>query len=120
MAEAASVTIPSHQVGDLIIVWAWIESATNPTIPAGWTTITNTTDGTTCSISMGWKIATSSSETSGTWTNATSTGAAVYRGAASVSANFSTGTTGATQTWNAVTLTGNGETARYFFRLLKQ
>ena len=105
-AEAASVTIPAHQVGDLIIVWAWRESTTNPTIPAGWTTITNTTDGTTCSISMGWKIATSSGETSGTWTNATSMGAAVYRGAGGVSANFSTATTGATQTWNAVTLTG--------------
>lgn len=105
--EAATVTIPMHQVGDLIIVWAWRDgSTTNPTIPGGWTTITSTTDGTTCSISMGWKIATSSGETSGTWTNATSTAAAVFRGAGSVSANFSTATTGATQTWNAVTLTG--------------
>lgn len=105
-AESSSVTIPAHQVGDLIIVWAWVESTTNPTIAAGWTTITSTTDGTTCSISMGWKIATSAAETSGTWTGATSMGAAVYRGAYTVSANFSTATTGATQTWNAVTLTG--------------
>ncbi len=106
-AEASSITIPAHQVGDLILIWAWRENTTNATIAAGYTNITNTTDGTTCSISMGWKIATSNAETSGTWTNATSMMVIVYRGARSVSANFSTATTGATQTWNAVTLKGN-------------
>lgn len=105
--EAATVTIPAHQAGDLIIIWAFRDgSTTNPTVAAGYTTITVTTDGTTCSISMGWKIAASNAETSGTWTNATSTAAFVFRGASGVSTNFSTATTGATQTWNAVTLTG--------------
>lgn len=72
-AEAATVTIPSgHQAGDLLIIFAFRDgSATNPTIPAGWTNITNTLDTTSGSASVGWKIAALSSETSGTWTNAT-------------------------------------------------
>lgn len=106
--EAATITIPAHQAGDLIIIWAWRENVTNPTIPANWTNITNTTDGTTCSISMGWRIATTAAETSGTWTNATSTACHVYRGAADVGPNFSTATTGATQTWNALNVAGQG------------
>jgi hypothetical protein len=73
-AEATTVTIPAgHKVGDLLLIFAFRDgSATNPTIPAGWTNVTNTFDGTLTSVSVGWKIATSASETSGTWTNATS------------------------------------------------
>lgn len=81
-SETNSVTIPAgHQAGDLIIISAFRDgSATNPTIPAGWTNITNTSDGTTCSISAGWKFAASGAETSGTWTNATGMLVHVYRG----------------------------------------
>ena len=71
-AEANTVTIPTHDVGHLIVIFAFRDgSTTNPTIPAGWTSITNTLDGTTCSASAAWKIAASAGETSGTWTNAT-------------------------------------------------
>lgn len=81
-AQGATITIPAgHRVGDVIIMFAFRDgSVTNPTIPSGWTNITNTTDGTSCSVSMGWKIATSTSETSGTWTNATGLVCHVYRG----------------------------------------
>lgn len=81
-AEANTVTIPSgHQVGDFLLVFAFRDgSAVNPTVPAGWTTITNTLDTTSGSASVGWKIAASSSETSGTWTNATGLIVLVYRG----------------------------------------
>ncbi len=82
VANATTITIPAgHQVGDLIVIFAFRDgSATNPTIPAGWTSITNTTDGTSCSVSAGWKIAASAAETSGTWTNASGLAVAVYRG----------------------------------------
>lgn len=66
-----SVTMPTHRVGDFLIGFAFRDgSTTNPTIPAGWTNVTNTTDGTLCSLSIGYKVARSSSETSGTWTSA--------------------------------------------------
>ena len=80
-----SVTIPEHKIGDFMIAFAFRDgSTTNPTIgtgsPTAWTSITNTTDGTSCSLSMGWKIAASTSETTGTWTNASRMLVAVYRG----------------------------------------
>ena len=81
-AEATTITIPAgHHQGDIILIAAFRDgNTTNPSVPAGWTTITVTTDGTTCSTSVGWKIATSNSETSGTWTNATGLMCHVYRG----------------------------------------
>lgn len=81
-AEATTVTIPAgHTQGDILLIFAFRNgSVTNPTIPAGWTSITNTTDGTLCSVSIGWKIATSAAETSGTWTNASGLMCHVYRG----------------------------------------
>ena len=107
--EATTVTIPAgHAAGHLMVVWAWRDgSTTNPTVPAGWTTITNTTDGTTCSISMGWKWAVSGAETSGTWTNATSTACHVYRGVDPINpVGAVVGTAGTTSpyTFGAVTL----------------
>lgn len=81
-AEASTVTIPSgHQAGDFMLIFAFRDgSATNPTIPGGWTNKTNTLDGTTCSVSIGYKFATSGAETSGTWTNATHLQCIVFRG----------------------------------------
>lgn len=79
VAEANSISIPTHQAGDVIVIFAFNDgSTTNPSIPSGasWTTITNTLDGSSCSASCAWKIATGSGTTSGTWTNAT--GIAVY------------------------------------------
>jgi len=82
-AEASTVTIPTgHKAGDIILIFAFRDgNVTNPTIPAGWNTITNTLDGTSCSVSIGWKVAQSGSETSGTWTNATHLQTIIYRGA---------------------------------------
>lgn len=80
-AEATSISIPAHQVGDLIIIWAFRDgSVTNPTIGmSGATTLTNASDGTSCSVSAAYKVALSTGETSGTWTNATVIAVAVYR-----------------------------------------
>lgn len=107
-AEANTVTIPSgHQVGDLLLIFAFRDgSATNPTVPAGWTTITNTLDTTSGSASVGWKIATSSSETSGTWTNATGLIVLAYRGVDNPSPIMTNATSNAVST----TVTYNGLT----------
>ncbi len=82
-AEATSVTLPSHQAGDLIVMWALrYGSAAGPTIPAGWNYryLSQRAGGlATLSVAISCKTATSSAETSGTWTNATHLLAAVYR-----------------------------------------
>jgi hypothetical protein len=97
-AEATTVTIPAgHQVGDLLVICAFRDgSTTNPTVPAGWTTITATFDGTSCSVSAGWKYATSAAETSGTWTNATGLLCVVLRGVTDVSPIMDTATSAGT------------------------
>lgn len=83
-AEATTITIPgTFQAGDLIIIFAFRDgSTTNPTVPAGFTTITATTDGTTASVSAGWKLAASGADTSGTWTNTTGLVCVVLRNVA--------------------------------------
>lgn len=82
-AEATSVTLPSHQAGDLIVMWALRYGSTlGPTIPSGWNyRFLSQRAGTLASLSVAiaYKIATSSAETSGTWTNATHLLAGVYR-----------------------------------------
>lgn len=102
-AEATSITIPAHQAGDLIICAAFRDgSTTNPTIPTGvnWTTITNSLDGTSCSVSAAYKRARNSSETSGTWTNASGLAVVVYRGVATNKTPIGSfaGTSGTTNT----------------------
>lgn len=84
-AGTNTATPPTHRVGDLMIVFAFRDgSTTNPTkgtgSPTTFTTITTTTDGTLCSVSAGWKICASTSETTGTWTNASRLICVVYRG----------------------------------------
>lgn len=70
-AGSASVTLPSHVSGDLIIVFAYRDgSTTQPTLPAGFTAISNAIGANTNSSTLGYKVAASGSETSGTWTNA--------------------------------------------------
>ncbi len=107
-AEATTVTIPAgHQAGDLLIIFAFNDgSVTNPTIPAGWNNVTNTFDGTLCSVSVGWKIAASSSETSGTWTSATGLMVVVLRNtddASPVMTNATSSGTSNTLTFAALT-----------------
>jgi hypothetical protein len=81
-AEATSVTLPAHQAGDLILLFAWNGgSLTVPTVPSGWLVIYAIARSTGANRAwvLAWKVATSSSETSGTWTNAAIIGTAVYR-----------------------------------------
>lgn len=74
-----TVTIGTHASGDLIVVFAYNDGATTaPSLPSGWLNINNGT-GATSGTRIGYKVAQSSSETSGTWTNADGLIAIVYR-----------------------------------------
>jgi len=80
-AGTNSATLPSFQSGDVAVCFAFRDgSATNPTIPAGWTNITTTADGTSCSASVGWRRLAPTDTTTGTWTNANRVVVVVYRG----------------------------------------
>ncbi|MDR6826480.1 hypothetical protein J2X48_000716 [Bosea sp. BE271] len=99
-----TATIPSHVSGDLLIAFAFRDgSTTQPTLPAGWTSI-RTQAGTTCCGRWAWKRAASSSETSGTWTNASALEIAVYSGVDRVGASASQAGTVATVTWPALSM----------------
>jgi hypothetical protein len=78
---ANTVSMPTHTTGDLILATVWRNSSTTaPTIPGGWT-MAKTQTGTTAWLGVYYKIAASSSETTGTWTSANAVQVNVYRGA---------------------------------------
>jgi surface protein len=77
---ADSATLPAHQAGDLILAFAFRDGSTAATtLPTGWTSLasagSNATHG-----RLAYKVAESSSETTGTWINATTVVFLVYRG----------------------------------------
>lgn len=72
-----------YAVGDAIFIVAANRSgSTPPTLPAGWTSV-GSVGFTSIAMNIGVKIAASTSETSGTWTNATDIAYVIYSGAAS-------------------------------------
>lgn len=82
-STTTTVTVPTHQAGDLILIFAFNRgSLTIPTLPSGYTNKTTITSGSAANaaVRVGYKIATSSSETSGTWTSADQLVCHVYRG----------------------------------------
>jgi hypothetical protein len=79
---ASSMTLSTHQADDLIIILSRRANSTPPDLPAsGWTNIHGSGTAST-GFRMGFRIATSSSDTSGTWTNAAGLACAVFRGIA--------------------------------------
>jgi hypothetical protein len=81
-ANGTSVTIPTHQAGDLLVLFAYREtSAIMPTYQNGWYALANPPLANPGSSrgSIHYKHAASSSEVSGTWTSATQMVVAVYR-----------------------------------------
>lgn len=75
-AAAATVAIPTHAVGDLILVFTRNASATVPTKPTASGTVPNWTlaqsaTANTLSLVSAWFVATASTTTTGAWTGAT-------------------------------------------------
>jgi hypothetical protein len=111
-ASTNTVTIPAHQAGDLILIWAVRgNSTTAPTLPAGFTSVRSTSNATATAVAgrLGFKVATSSSDTSGTWTNADEICCQVYRPSGdctiSTGASIAGSSAGSTITYPALTLT---------------
>jgi len=103
-AAATTVAMPTHQLGDLIIAFAYRDgNATAPALPAGWTNINNS-GANTNSARLAYKFALSGAETTGTWTNATGIVVQVYRGTGGVGASAVGGASSATITYPALTL----------------
>lgn len=105
-----TVTLPSHQAGDVLIAWAVRDgSNTIPGVPAGWTGIQS---GATNSLSyaLAWKTATSSNEQVGTFSNATSLIVSQYRPGDGYTISFGANSTkssnqaGSTATYNPLAL----------------
>lgn len=91
VSSATTLALPAHQAGDVIVLLAYNSlSSTYPTIPIAsgtvpaWSNVTNNTSGTSAGRLL-YAVASSSSHTSGTWTNATRLLAVVYRGASRIS-----------------------------------
>lgn len=80
---ATSGTVPTHVIGDLIVITAYRTATTAPALGSGYTAVDNTS-GNTNSIRVGYKWATSTTDASGTWTNATGILINVYRGVAGI------------------------------------
>jgi hypothetical protein len=102
-----SATLPAHQEGDLILAFAFRSGSTlATTLPTGWTNI-QVVGGNVTNGRLAFKVASSSSEETGTWTNATRVVFLVYRNAEvnniSSAVNRSTATASSTTvSYNAV------------------
>lgn len=79
-ATSNSVSLPTHAVGDILIVWTWRDTDTTAiTIPGTFTTILDSS-GTSRTLTIGYLIADTTTEVSDTWTNAEAIIACVFRG----------------------------------------
>ena len=75
-----SAALPAHQAGDLILAFAFNNASTTaPTLPSGWTDI-GVQSGAACYGRLSYKVASKNSETTGTWTAATTVIFLIYRG----------------------------------------
>lgn len=76
-AAGTSVTIPTHAVGDLIVIAAYRSDKAVPSKPVAsghvptWLDIDTTASNQTCSMRTAYCVATETGTTSGTWTSAT-------------------------------------------------
>ena len=77
-STSTTVTVPTHQIGDVIIIFASSLTTTPPTLPSGWTNL-QTKVGASTSLRVGYKYATSTSDGSGTWTGASALNCVIYR-----------------------------------------
>lgn len=79
-AEATSLTLPAHQAGDLLVMYARGLSAspTPPTLPSGWLQVLRFSVSTN-NVAFCYQIASAAGTASGTWANAQHLMCVVYR-----------------------------------------
>lgn len=101
---AATITLPAHTTGDVILIWAWNPNSTTlPTLPAGYTSIF-TVSASVRGGRLGYKIAASSGETSGNWVNARQLEVVIYRNVASLGTPTSGSASSTTVAYPSLTL----------------
>jgi hypothetical protein len=105
-ASTTSITIPgAYAAGDLMLIFAPRNNTTPASIPSDWT-LASSASGIGGSMVVAFKFARSSSETSGTWTNAVALHCGVYRasvGSITLGYQFTTGAaTSATISYSAL------------------
>lgn len=98
VAAAASITLPSHAVGDVLIIFAYrrdtsLGGLTSPSVPSAsgtvpaWSTLAVNSSGNNSnaynSLRVAYYVATATNHTSGTWTNASVLQAVVVSGSGS-------------------------------------
>jgi len=106
-SASTTLTVPTHQAGDLIIIAARRSgNVTPPSLPAGWTDI-QSGGADIFSSRVAYIVASGSGTSSGTWTNASHLTCVVYRpinGTLSIGASAAANGTGASVSWSALTL----------------
>lgn len=106
-----TATLPTHQAGDLILVFAFRDgSNTAPSLDGNYTNV-GTAGANTCSYRTGFRIAPGAGTSSGTWANATSIVCLIYRGCDNLDPIGAQGTnsnTNGTANYPAITMEETG------------
>lgn len=92
-----TVSLPTHQRGDCIVIAALRTNNLTASLPSGWISLVSA-GASGLSMRLGFRIAQSDSETSGTWTNATGLSCIVLRPTSGTIAVPTTAQTAATST----------------------
>lgn len=78
-AAADSISFGTHQKDDYILIFAYNSGTGTPSLPAGWTSRDSLGNSSGRSYNLAFTRAANASTTSGTWTDATHIGYAIYR-----------------------------------------
>jgi hypothetical protein len=119
-AQTTSITLPTHAVNDILVVWAVTSLGTTPSVPAAsgtvptWVTV-DTLVGNSANSVLAYAIATATNHTSGTWTNAGALGAINLSGVDTTNpVGGHAGTTGSDASPNASAITMSVATGTSF------
>lgn len=106
-AGGTTASIPAHNVGDLLVAFAYRDgAAAPPAVPAGWTTIDSSGNANANSSVLAYRIATGVEPAAG-WSDANEIIVHAYRGVSAnpIGANGAQSSAGTIVTYPAVTLT---------------
>jgi hypothetical protein len=95
--DGNSCTLPEYLTNDVAVVFAYANTAVNPTLPAGWNSIT-TQAANSNGFRLGYRFLVAGDTTTGTWTNATFVIVVLYRDISAIGAAGSTTSASSTST----------------------